>query len=110
MTQQTDLDQTDADQTEPASAVATVKRLWKDNKKLIAGVGAGAVAAVVAVVVVAHRARGEESGEEREVTEDPETGESGASGQSGKCADGWSSPSIGKQGACSSHGGVASDE
>ncbi|NEA55326.1 hypothetical protein G3I60_14495 [Streptomyces sp. SID13666] len=92
---------------ETTSVPKRVKGLIKRNKEAIIGVGAAA--AFVGFVLLKHATK-------RHITEDIESSEPTELDEpaareekftSGRCADGTSSDSIGKQGACSHHGGVA---
>lgn len=78
-----------------------MKSLFKKNKKVIIGLGAAVVVVTSMLIKVA---------EGPYITEDIESDEPAEFDEMptpAHCADGWSSESIGKQGACSHHGGVA---
>ncbi|WP_326737065.1 hypothetical protein [Streptomyces sp. NBC_01022] len=88
--------------TENASVAATVKDLIKKNKKK-AIIGAGAAAVLTARLLI-ELAKGRNT--TADITSD-EPAEPEETSTSAPCADGWESSSIGKQGACSHHGGLA---
>lgn len=79
-----------------------MKVLIKKNKKKVI-IGAGA-AAVLLTSVLIELAKGRNTTDDITSDEPAELEETPTSAQ---CADGWESNSIGKQGACSHHGGLA---
>lgn len=93
---------------EPTSVVGrAISRIKKHRGTIIGvGIGVGTAALVVASAVINHA-------NERDVTEDiepdklAELEEVEETPISGRCNDGSTSDAIGKQGACSHHGGVA---
>ncbi|MGW2936109.1 hypothetical protein ACWDA7_30630 [Streptomyces sp. NPDC001156] len=92
---------------EPTSFAETVKGLYKKHKMAIIGVGVAAFVVTVAVIKYANGQDITEDIESDESDEPEELAELDETPTPGRCNDGWLSDSIGKQGACSGHGGVA---
>ncbi|MDX2646132.1 DUF3761 domain-containing protein [Streptomyces sp. PA03-1a] len=90
------------------STIERVKSLYRKNKTTIYAIGA--VAGVVAGAVLSTLAKERytpEPMESDELAEPEETEELEETPTTGRCNDGSTSDAIGKQGACSHHGGVA---
>ncbi|WP_327242418.1 hypothetical protein [Streptomyces sp. NBC_01320] len=90
------------------STIERVKSLYRKNKTTIHAIGAAAFVVTGAVLsTLAKQRYTPEDMKSDELAEPEEVEELEETPTHGRCADGWQSESIGKQGACSSHGGVA---
>ncbi|MFB7225324.1 hypothetical protein [Streptomyces sp. NPDC056227] len=90
------------------STIERVKSLYRKNRTTIHAIGAAAFVVTGAVLSTLAKQRYTPDGIESDEREEPEMVEElEETPTHGRCADGWLSDSIGKQGACSSHGGVA---
>ncbi|MFE4959443.1 hypothetical protein ACFRCW_37005 [Streptomyces sp. NPDC056653] len=87
------------------SAVERVKSLYRKNKTTIHAIGAAGI--VVAGAVLTTLAKQRYTPEDIESEELEELEEREEKPTPGRCNDGSTSDAIGKQGACSHHGGVA---